>query len=88
LLPALVAYQWGVAAIAEYGKAWSGSAGSRRSSTSPARRCGVARFNARAATVDKRYFRRSAEPVGGWAGGRLRVVLERVDRARPDRVSR
>ena len=54
--PAIVCYQWGVARIAEYGAAWgrfgwiaafffAASAGMR-----------LARFNARAATQDKRYF--------------------------------
>ena len=54
--PAIVCYQWGVARISEYGTAWgrfgwiaafffAASAGMR-----------LARFNARAATQDKRYF--------------------------------
>jgi len=37
LAPAVVAYQWGVARIAEYGSVWGGSAGLRRSSMRPAR---------------------------------------------------
>ncbi len=54
--PALVAYQWGVAAIAEYGKAWErfGWIASFLYVACAALR--LARFNARAATVDKRYF--------------------------------
>ena len=56
LAPAIVAYQWGVVRIAEYGQAWgrfgwlaaffyAGTAALR-----------LARFNARAASADKRYF--------------------------------
>jgi len=54
--PALVAYQWGVAAIAEYGASWArfGWIASFFYVACAALR--LARFNARAATVDKRYF--------------------------------
>ena len=54
--PALVAYQWGVAAIAEYGSGWGrfGWIASFFYAVCAALR--LARFNARAATVDKRYF--------------------------------
>jgi CDP-diacylglycerol--serine O-phosphatidyltransferase len=56
LAPAIVAYQWGVVRITEYGHSWGrfgwlacffyAAAGALR----------LARFNARAATADKRYF--------------------------------
>src|SRR5882672_3123026 len=56
LAPAIVAYQWGVARIADFGHEWRqfgwlacffyAAAGALR----------LARFNARAATADKRYF--------------------------------
>jgi CDP-diacylglycerol--serine O-phosphatidyltransferase len=54
--PALVAYKWGFAAIAEYGTAWArfGWIASFFYVACAALR--LARFNARAATVDKRYF--------------------------------
>ena len=54
--PALVAYQWGVAAIAEYGESWArfGWIASFFYVACAALR--LARFNARATTVDKRYF--------------------------------
>ena len=54
--PALVAYKWGFAAIAEYGPAWArfGWIASFFYVACAALR--LARFNARAATVDKRYF--------------------------------
>jgi CDP-diacylglycerol--serine O-phosphatidyltransferase len=62
--PAIVAYQWGVARIAEYGTIWervgwlatffyAASAGLR-----------LARFNARSATADKRYFEGLPSPSG------------------------
>jgi CDP-diacylglycerol--serine O-phosphatidyltransferase len=52
----LVAYQWGVAAIAEYGSGWGrfGWIASFFYAVCAALR--LARFNARAATADKRYF--------------------------------
>jgi CDP-diacylglycerol--serine O-phosphatidyltransferase len=54
--PALVAYQWGFAAISEYGDAWGrfGWIASFIYAVCAALR--LARFNARAATLDKRYF--------------------------------
>jgi CDP-diacylglycerol--serine O-phosphatidyltransferase len=54
--PALVAYKWGFAAIAEYGPSWArfGWIASFFYVACAALR--LARFNARAATVDKRYF--------------------------------
>lgn len=64
LAPAVVAYMWGVAAIAEYGAVWyrlgwlatffyAACAGIR-----------LARFNSRAATSDKRYFEGLPSPSG------------------------
>jgi len=56
LAPAIVCYQWGVARIAEYGTAWGrfGWVAAFFYAASAAMR--LARFNARAATADKRYF--------------------------------
>lgn len=56
LAPALVAYQWGVERIAEYGNAWGrfGWIASFFYAVCAALR--LARFNARSATADKRYF--------------------------------
>lgn len=56
LAPALVAYQWGVERIAEYGNAWGrfGWIASFLYAVCAALR--LARFNARAASADKRYF--------------------------------
>jgi len=56
LAPALVCYQWGVARIAEYGAAWGrfGWIAAFFYVASAAMR--LARFNARAASADKRYF--------------------------------
>lgn len=56
LAPALVSYQWGVARIAEYGRAW-GRFGWLAAFFFAA--CGalrLARFNVRASSLDKRYF--------------------------------
>ena len=64
LAPAVAAYSWGVAAIAEYGQVWyrlgwlatffyAACAGIR-----------LARFNSRAATADKRYFEGLPSPSG------------------------
>lgn len=54
--PALIAYQWGIARIAEYGDAWArlGWVAAFLYAVCAALR--LARFNARAATTDKRYF--------------------------------
>lgn len=56
LAPAIVCYQWGVARIAEYGTAWGrfGWVAAFFYAASAAMR--LARFNARSATADKRYF--------------------------------
>ncbi len=56
LAPAIVCYQWGVARIAEYGAAWGrfGWIAAFFYAATAAMR--LARFNARAATADKRYF--------------------------------
>ena len=56
LAPAVVAYQWGVARIAEYGAVWGrlGWLASFFYAACAAFR--LARFNTRAATADKRYF--------------------------------
>ncbi len=54
--PAVVSFQWGVARIAEYGNAWGrfGWIASFFYAVCTALR--LARFNARSATADKRYF--------------------------------
>lgn len=54
--PALIAYQWGIARIAEYGDAWArfGWVAAFLYTVCAALR--LARFNARAASTDKRYF--------------------------------
>ncbi len=56
LAPAIVCYQWGMARIVEYGTAWGrfGWVAAFFYVASAAMR--LARFNARAATADKRYF--------------------------------
>ena len=54
--PALVAYQWGVEAIAEYGSAWGSFGWVASFCYAVCAALRLARFNARAATADKRYF--------------------------------
>src|SRR5215468_1993332 len=56
LAPAIVTYQWGVVRIAEYGKEWErfGWLAAFFYAVTAALR--LARFNARSATADKRYF--------------------------------
>jgi CDP-diacylglycerol---serine O-phosphatidyltransferase len=64
LAPAIVAYQWGVVRIAEYGRAWGrfGWLAAFFFAASGALR--LARFNARAPTADKRYFEGLPIPSG------------------------
>ncbi len=64
LAPAVVCYQWGVARIAEYGAAWGrfGWIAAFFYAATVAMR--LARFNARSATQDKRYFEGLPSPSG------------------------
>ena len=56
LAPAIVAYQWGVERIAEYGNAWGRFGWIAAFFYAVCAALRLARFNARAATADKRYF--------------------------------
>jgi CDP-diacylglycerol---serine O-phosphatidyltransferase len=56
LAPAIVAYQWGVVRIAEYGHAWGRFGWLACFFYAVAAALRLARFNARAAVADKRYF--------------------------------
>ena len=56
LAPAIVSYQWGVVRIAEYGRAWGRFGWLAAFFYAVAAALRLARFNARAATADKRYF--------------------------------
>ena len=56
LAPAIIAYQWGVVRIAEYGRAWGRIGWLAAFFYCVAAALRLARFNARAATADKRYF--------------------------------
>lgn len=56
LAPAIVAYQWGVVRIAEYGHEWGRFGWLACFFYAAAAALRLARFNARAATADKRYF--------------------------------
>ena len=54
--PAIVTYQWGVVRIAEFGKEWGRFGWLAAFFYAVAAALRLARFNARAATADKRYF--------------------------------
>lgn len=56
LAPAIVAYQWGVARITEYGAVWGRTGWLAAFFFAVAAGLRLARFNTRAATVDKRFF--------------------------------
>jgi CDP-diacylglycerol--serine O-phosphatidyltransferase len=56
IAPAIVCYQWGVARIAEYGAAWGRFGWIAAFFFAAAAGMRLARFNARAAVQDKRYF--------------------------------
>jgi len=56
LAPAIVTYQWGVERIAEYGKAWGRFGWAAAFFYAAAAAMRLARFNARSASQDKRYF--------------------------------
>src|SRR5690349_23072136 len=56
LAPAIVTYQWGVVRIAEFGKEWGRFGWLAAFFYAVAAALRLARFNARAATADKRYF--------------------------------
>jgi CDP-diacylglycerol--serine O-phosphatidyltransferase len=56
LAPAVVCYQWGVARIAEFGFAWGRFGWIAAFFFAAAAAMRLARFNARSATQDKRYF--------------------------------
>src|SRR5215475_367638 len=54
--PAIVTYQWGIERIADYGKFWGRFGWLAAFFYAVAAALRLARFNARAATADKRYF--------------------------------
>jgi CDP-diacylglycerol--serine O-phosphatidyltransferase len=56
LAPAIISYQWGVVRIAEYGRAWGRIGWLAAFLYCVAAALRLARFNARAASADKRYF--------------------------------
>ncbi|MBV9695901.1 MAG: CDP-diacylglycerol--serine O-phosphatidyltransferase [Gammaproteobacteria bacterium] len=56
LAPAIVSYQWGVVRITEYGRSWGRFGWLACFFYAACAALRLARFNARAATADKRYF--------------------------------
>lgn len=64
LAPAIVCYQWGIERIAEYGTAWFRFGWVAAFFYAAATAMRLARFNARSATADKRYFEGLPSPSG------------------------
>jgi CDP-diacylglycerol--serine O-phosphatidyltransferase len=64
LAPAVVAYQWGVVRIAEYGAVWGRLGWLATFFYAACAAFRLARFNARAATADKRFFEGLPSPSG------------------------
>jgi CDP-diacylglycerol--serine O-phosphatidyltransferase len=64
LAPAVVAYMWGVARIAEYGQIWYRLGWLATFFYAACVGIRLARFNSRAATADKRYFEGLPSPSG------------------------
>lgn len=62
--PAVVAYQWGVSRIAEYGFVWGRLGWLATFFYAACAAIRLARFNARAATADKRFFEGLPSPSG------------------------
>jgi CDP-diacylglycerol--serine O-phosphatidyltransferase len=77
LAPAIVSYQWGVERIAEYGKAWFRFGWLAAFFYAAAAAMRLARFNARAASQDKRYFEGLPSPsAAAVVAGFIWVVSE------------
>ncbi len=64
LAPAVVAYQWGVSRIAEYGTTWGRFGWLATFFYAACAAMRLARFNSRAASADKRYFEGLPSPSG------------------------
>jgi CDP-diacylglycerol--serine O-phosphatidyltransferase len=64
LAPAVVAYQWGVVRIAEYGAVWGRVGWLATFFYAACAAIRLARFNTRAAVADKRYFEGLPSPSG------------------------
>jgi CDP-diacylglycerol--serine O-phosphatidyltransferase len=64
LAPAVVAYQWGVARIAEYGALWGRLGWLATFFYAACAAIRLARFNTKTATADKRYFEGLPSPSG------------------------
>ncbi len=64
LAPAIVAYQWGVARIAEYGALWGRFGWLATFFYAACAAFRLARFNSRVATADKRFFEGLPSPSG------------------------
>ena len=78
LAPAIIAYQWGVVRIAEFGRYWGRFGWLACFFYAAAAALRLARFNARSATCRQALFRGAAQPVRGRDRGRVHLVRQRV----------
>jgi len=83
--PAIVTYQWGIERIADYGKFWGRFGWLAAFLYAVAAALRLARFNARAATADKRYFEGLPSPSAAatvasfvWLASELDLGVERT----------
>lgn len=77
LAPAIVVYQWGVARIADYGQLWGRFGWLAAFFYAVAAGLRLARFNSRAAVVDKRFFEGLPSPsAAGTVAGFVWVASE------------
>ncbi len=79
--PAIVAYQWGVVRIAEFGHYWGRFGWLACFFYVAAAALRLALQRARKATADKRYFEGVAESICGRDRGGVRLVRQRLARA-------
>ena len=84
--PGVVAYQWGVVRIAEYGAVWGRLGWLATFFYAACAAFRLARFNARAATRRQALFRGAAEPVRRRVARRLRLDAERPAARGPARA--
>ena len=83
--PAIVVYQWGIERIADYGKFWGRFGWLAAFFFAVAAALRLARFNARAASADKRYFEGLPSPSAAaavasfvWLASELDLGVERT----------
>ncbi len=81
--PAIVAYQWGIERIADYGKFWTRFGWLAAFFYAVAAALRLARFNARAASADKRYFEGLPSPSAAATVASFVWLVSEFDAHRP-----